>query len=173
MCMCGTLVGAEVWKLLSPSRKLGIKDRTLSKVYSVRDYFTSLDVSEWLIKLPTEKSITISDFYKLVETEFSLVTELKAGRLGFESWLTKKEISPPKSPVCLWSPDSLIFNGNGSFSQRVKRLGRQVHRFLPSSGQVKEGCCSSCPLYNLIQWRKTLLWNYTCNSMTLQFFIFV
>jgi hypothetical protein len=76
------------------------------------------------------------------------VTKLGAGKLGFDFWQTEKEISPSKSPDCLWSPVSLIFNWNGTCSQRLKWLGHQVHSLLPSSAEVKkEVCCSSSPLY--------------------------
>jgi hypothetical protein len=86
-----------------------------------------------------------------METEVSLVTKLEAGRLGFESWQTEKEISPPKSPDCLRSPDSLIFKGDGAFIQREKQLGLEVYRLVPSSAEVKkEGCCSYSPLYNFM-----------------------
>jgi hypothetical protein len=72
-----------------------------------------------------------------METEVSLVAILEAGRFGFECWQREQEISPPKRPDCLGSPVSLIFNGDGAFPQRVKRLGREVHRLLPSSAEIK------------------------------------
>jgi hypothetical protein len=81
-----------------------------------------------------------------MEKEFSLVNKLEAGQLGFESWQKEKEIFPPKSPDGPWNLVSLIFNADGACSQRIKWLGRQVHRLLPPSAEVKKGCCSSSPL---------------------------